>query len=650
MRSRRSLLKVTGWGRHFLPSTLTLSAFIALLGADVARAGCMPAPDTEIQRLTDLVGKNPTAALAETAHDRADIASDWNKAGWLQAVRAEAYDTLSLAAESRRVAWAGLQRTSDKRSPLYVEFLVRYAGNGSRESEIRESLPLILAARQLQKRGTAADICLQMVLGEVQRMQGVPDMAIINLTEAYRASATPRFQRQHIVVADQLARLMGWAGDYSQAISLINEVADRHRRHGQDYSLATDLFFRGRFLIDKGEYRAAIADFEQTRILGAATDDPVGSAFVDMLICDALVELGTMDEAEQLCLRAEATFQRHHDEEAAGDASLLLARIALTRRQPAASLARLNMILSSGYASSAAASTAQAYKLRAEANKQLGHTAAAYGDLAHYVQLTDSRQKAEQTKRSAVLRARFEADREISKNRALARELHFAGEREQEQNRRYTALWLSGAVAFNLLFIIVVMGILHRRKLTRIANTDTLTGLINRRSAITLANPLISAQATDGAPLILALLDLDHFKRINDTYGHGVGDEVLRCFADAARATVRKTDVIARWGGEEFLFIFPHTTLASAIATLARLRDVMKQARTSAGDDLHIGFSAGLTRCAPGQDLESLVTAADAALYQAKRQGRDRTIIASDRMVRGPVADGRPGRREHVAA
>ncbi|MDF0543391.1 GGDEF domain-containing protein [Sphingobium sp. H39-3-25] len=610
----------------------------------------MPAPDAEIERLTDLANKNPTAALAETAHDRVGRVTNWSKAGWRQAVRAEAYDILSQAADSRRVALDGLRQTRDKASPLYVELLVRYAGNGSRENEIRETMPLILAARQLQKKGTAADICLQMVLGEMQRMQDVPDMAIINLTEAYRASATPRFHRQHILVADQLARLMGWAGDYSQAISLINEVADQHRRMEQDYSLATDLFFRGRFLVDKGEYRAAIADFEKVRTLGAATDDPVGSAFVDMLICEALVELRKTSKAEGLCRRAEAMFQRHHDEEAAGDASLLLARIALTRRQPAISLSRLNHILSSGYASPASVSTVQAYKLRAEANRQLGNTAAAYTDLADYVRLTGNREKTEQTKRSAVLRARFEADKAISKNRALARELHFAGEREQEQNRRYTVLWLSGAIAFNLLFIIVIMGIVHRRKLTRIANTDTLTGLINRRSAITLATPLISAPAMDGVPLILALLDLDHFKRINDTYGHGVGDEVLRCFADTARDVLRKTDIIARWGGEEFLIIFPSTSLASAIATLAKLREVMAQARTSAGNDLHISFSAGLTRCSPGQDLESLVTAADAALYRAKRQGRDRTIIASDRMLRSKVAEARLERREHAAA
>jgi diguanylate cyclase (GGDEF)-like protein len=131
-----------------------------------------------------------------------------------------------------------------------------------------------------------------------------------------------------------------------------------------------------------------------------------------------------------------------------------------------------------------------------------------------------------------------------------------------------------------------------------------------------------------GSGTCIALLDIDFFKQINDRHGHAVGDEVLRSFAAAARAELRGGDVLARWGGEEFLLMLPDTGEAAASAVLERIR-----ARVGALQvkgvvlERRISFSAGLTARRGAEALADTVNRADKALYQAKSAGRDRVVV-----------------------
>jgi two-component system cell cycle response regulator len=166
-------------------------------------------------------------------------------------------------------------------------------------------------------------------------------------------------------------------------------------------------------------------------------------------------------------------------------------------------------------------------------------------------------------------------------------------------------------------------------ELDRISRTDGLTGLFNRRHL----DEELARRNTDSLrhhePICLLLLDLDHFKHINDTYGHPAGDLVLRAFADRISLGLRAGDIAGRWGGEEFLVILPRTDLAGALEVAERIRSATAAAPvTAAGQGIDVRVSGG---CAlgPGDSVEALVHLADQCLYQAKHRGRNRIVTAA---------------------
>lgn len=154
------------------------------------------------------------------------------------------------------------------------------------------------------------------------------------------------------------------------------------------------------------------------------------------------------------------------------------------------------------------------------------------------------------------------------------------------------------------------------------AATDPLTGLPNRRSLDqTLAAQLAMAQR-EGRPFSVLMLDLDHFKAVNDTHGHGVGDAVLRSFAQRIQAQLRRSDVCARYGGEEFAVVLPGTASALALDAAERLR--LAVAGAPLVPNVPVTVSVGAATWREDEDAAALLGRADAALYEAKRAGRDR--------------------------
>ena len=165
------------------------------------------------------------------------------------------------------------------------------------------------------------------------------------------------------------------------------------------------------------------------------------------------------------------------------------------------------------------------------------------------------------------------------------------------------------------------------QELQRLATTDGLTGVMNRRHWMDAAGVQLRLAERHPQPVTAVMLDLDHFKRVNDTHGHAAGDRALQLFATGLRQAVRAPDLVGRYGGEEFCLLLPHSEVSAAQAIDARLRAWL--AATSAAQ---LGFaltcSAGAAAWQPGVSLERLMWAADEALYRAKDLGRDQLAVA----------------------
>lgn len=162
------------------------------------------------------------------------------------------------------------------------------------------------------------------------------------------------------------------------------------------------------------------------------------------------------------------------------------------------------------------------------------------------------------------------------------------------------------------------------------AKTDILTGLPNRRALDEFFRTAQIAAMEKGEPLSVLLIDIDHFKTFNDSFGHGVGDQVLRLMAKVLRERVREIDLPARYGGEELIAVFPGADLATCEAVAERIRRSISECRItrrSTGEVLpNITVSVGVGQFQPGESMSELIERCDRALYLAKRTGRNRVV------------------------
>lgn len=168
-------------------------------------------------------------------------------------------------------------------------------------------------------------------------------------------------------------------------------------------------------------------------------------------------------------------------------------------------------------------------------------------------------------------------------------------------------------------------------QIRQLATHDDLTGLLNRRAMLDRMQLEQRRSLRSGSPLLIAQLDIDHFKVVNDTHGHAAGDLVLQSFADTVRRNVRDTDVLARWGGEEFVLLLCDTPAADAVALMERLRQAVQAMQVpvpQSGGPITVTVSIGLARHTPADPLAGTLERADRALYAAKAGGRNRVVPA----------------------
>ena len=167
--------------------------------------------------------------------------------------------------------------------------------------------------------------------------------------------------------------------------------------------------------------------------------------------------------------------------------------------------------------------------------------------------------------------------------------------------------------------------------LTERAREDQLTGTLNRRGLDDAFKREAARADRQNSPMCVALLDIDNFKKLNDTLGHQAGDEALMHIVQVVKDDLRPGDTLARYGGEEFVILLPDSSVKEAVEVMSRLqRELTKRFFLHNNEKLLITFSCGVSQRAAAEDLEAAVARADRALYEAKRAGKNRVVVAEN--------------------
>jgi diguanylate cyclase (GGDEF)-like protein len=446
----------------------------------------------------------------------------------------------------------------------------------------------------------------------------------------------------------------GWPFFQAQAALMQGQIASQH---GQDeavraravahFDRAKDLVApgRGRYLRSLVAYSAggslgllgltepALAHMRQALAISVDLQDAAGIAAARIEIAQFSLNAGRPAEA----LASLDAVERLLKEQGAGAAERLIrvhalqlrAMAQLRRGELAKLLERTSALDVDGLLP---ANRRELVLARAEAQAALGRYADAYASMRQARELDDESRALGRDAQVLQLQARYDTSQRDAEIAALRHEQEATRLAVQAQAATQRGLW---AAVLALLAGGVAAGVLgwrslqRRRELTDLALRDELTGLPNRRAIQAYARAQIDQARRLGLPLALALIDLDHFKQVNDRFGHPIGDALLRALGEVAPPVLRASDRLGRWGGEEFLLVLPGTQADELGAAFDRLLAAFARAEVDGLPKPHgVSFSMGTavvdqrnhdTRDA---DYDALLERADRRLYQAKREGR----------------------------
>jgi diguanylate cyclase (GGDEF)-like protein len=606
-----------------------------------ARAECLQIQDPAYRALDPLVDRNATQALSAAsmrlrALERAGAPTDSRRLAALYAVQADAYSILELDDEALATAARGLALVNGPTDPLRLELLYTEAYNVRTQAQIHDTIGIIEKARAPQLPDSLSGVCLDIALGALERRAGQYALATRTDTLAYRDSEAPARAEAHADAAVELSSALLAVGDYEEALTLVREKITWDTAQGDSLDLSVSYYLEGEILNKMRQFRAAIAVFERGRSISVSLGDHQGIAWDDMEVCYALIELNQYQAARARCSNAAPVFAASKSTYVLKQTQAYLAEIDLQDGHARQALGILNYVLDRNGTDMDPTRVGAVYRTRAQAYGALHDYRRAYSDLGEYLRRYRAEDLVRRLRLQRTVKERFLAEKEIARNAILQRQLELSRQRATRQTE--TLRWViaantAGVLVIALLSYILITYLRHRRQLMRLAMEDNLTGMPNRGRTMELATAALEAAAAEGQPLTIAILDLDHFKAVNDRCGHAAGDFVLREFARVSRGSLRAGDILGRWGGEEFLLVLPETTLDTALASVERLRALALAIQVPTPDkdaSLRITFSAGLATTGDGaRSVDEIIARADAALYEAKNEGRD--LVRIDR-------------------
>jgi len=597
-------------------------------------------PGEKLNKVETLVEKNPAAALKALAGMEESFPDDPASRRRALFLRARALMLLQRYPEAEKLVSALLgELTADAESdPLLTSraayLLARILGKQSRAAEADAALQMSI--RQLPVNAPPelrGDILLETTRNLIYR--GEPVNAADKATEAlewgignnleetslqaryllgyaYRnlkdtKKARPHFSqvradarrlgqlRLEILAMNELGNLLVMEKKPDQAMTIKRRALARARAAKDNYLISVCMHDIGYAHIALGEYKQALEIFRRIAENETTLKNPRAISGANMNIADIYSRLGRNEEALRLS-RDTLEFARKNG---------------LGELEPEILSNIISILTNQG-------------RLREALKRQQELT-----------ELNENLSQRELDRKISEIQDRHRLMEQEAEIRILRQDKEIRG--LQLGRQRFLILSMIGLLFFlSLLAILAYSGYRAKRRANRDLETlnlrldelsrhDTLTGLSNRRDMMEKLAMLKARADRDGTPLAMLMIDMDHFKRVNDSRGHDEGDRVLQAVAHTLRNRIRAQDLLARWGGEEFLIALADTDHAGAMNAAEQFRRaVEKETASSRSAGTPATITVGVARYEPGEDLQSLITRADDRLYVGKRAGRNR--------------------------
>lgn len=621
------------------PLWLRQAFFLITLACAVSggqASACLGSTEPDIARLEIEVGRDPLGAVDKIARAITNTdPANRRRLAELYIVQAKALmmggGDPAPALDQARIA-AGKLGPSD---PVSI-FLRMNAFNDLPDGRAkRAALESLVRDYESLPEGSSAKSCRAIDLAFSYSYQEKPREAFMFASQAYLSSADDRTSLARAEAASVLAYFVSNGHDFDYARRLHSEALAIQMKLGMSDLAANELLMRGYTRLNDGNWNGAVADFRASARQARSYGNRYAVDYALLGVCQAAFEGGRITDATRECERAYQGLGKP-TEAMALPATALMAKLLVERGDPARALAILDPAIAKGKQENASDDWVLALETRAQALSALGRNAQAYDQMREASEAAKAFRDTEMQSGTAALQARFQT-RELQ-NR-LAEE-----ERASSTRLRLAIAVIAGSTTTLLLLGTLVFFLLrHRRRFRRLAMTDPLTGLANRRATLERVSAALPGPDAPQPRASFALLDIDHFKSCNDTFGHDAGDQVLSQFARVVERCVRPTDIVGRWGGEEFLIILPATGLEKARDIIERIRSEAALEEFDFAPGYRLRFSAGIAMPSETGGLtDACLKLADRRLYAAKHHGRNRTCIDAGIAWAGPPAPSPP--------
>jgi len=487
---------------------------------------------------------------------------------------------------------------------------------------------ILLSKAEFEKDNSAV-ISIYMGLGNSEYFENNYAKALVYFKKAYELQQQGESKAAISDVLNSLANIYLDLDDIEKAKEYYLQALAIDRAQNNKFSESIVLYNLGETFLLNEEYGEAKKIFNQSLDLSLSLNDDIGVKWVQFSLAEIFIKEKKWQQALNYYNEIAHTFAQSGDTHMYFNSLIGIAKAQvglgeLSAAEHAINLARplLNVLNKKDYDAAFSKILSEVFYAKGEYKK-------AFDQQKIYIKQKAQVYKKQQKESTQKYRIQFDTELKENENRVLSKEneLNSLKISQQQQQRRYGVLVI--VLAVTIILIVVFMlhkQIQHRNRFKAMALRDHLTSSPNRRAILQYAKErFLEAQSTQ-MELSVGIIDLDHFKKINDTYGHEIGDEVLKSFAVACNKVIRKQDRFGRYGGEEWLLVLSDTNKDNIQIIFERLRTELNNGKIDGfPHDKIITFSMGIAQYDYGKDnsVQSLINRADECLYQAKSAGRN---------------------------